>query len=175
MELRSLIAKFLPWLVQKKNNEPISMVLLQRAAHSFSIDALQAAADKAWSSPTAGDRGSKPFVTVAGFRALVWVKPHFLAIFSVPKPYFGRDRQQNLEWLPQEVQRQSWAGHCAWTAIDYVGPSRDLRIAYSVLAKLAAEMIDPNITGVYVPGERAFLPNDGSLYASLEMIGKSLE
>jgi hypothetical protein len=55
-------------------------------------------------------------------------------------------------------------------AVDYVKGGIDLELEYAVLAGLCAEMLDGNCVGVYVPRERSFIPNDGSLLPELHRI-----
>jgi hypothetical protein len=42
-----------------------------------------------------------------------------------------------------------------------------------ILAGLCAEMLDGNCVGIYVPRERSFIPNDGSLLPGLRRIAFS--
>jgi hypothetical protein len=72
--------------------------------------------------------------------------------------------------MPKASQPQAWAEHTAWTAVDYAKGGIDLELEYAVLAGLCAEMLDGNCVGVYVPRERAFIPNDGSVQPELHRI-----
>jgi hypothetical protein len=69
--------------------------------------------------------------------------------------------------MPKASQRQAWAEHTAWTAVDYVKSGIDVELEYAVLAKLCAEMLDTNCVGLYMPREGSFIPNDGSLLEEL--------
>lgn len=148
-------------------------MLLLRNPRSFSAQELRLAAEKAWGVPFGGDAGSKNFVIQAGFRLLIKVGPHLLVLFGVSKPYFGGDPRENLEWLPQESQRRAWAEHVAWTAIDYMRGEPETELAYGVLSKIAAAILDENRTGIYIPRERSLAPNDASLYRELQKMASS--
>jgi hypothetical protein len=100
--------------------------------------------------------------------------PHLLNFLSTPRPYVVH-AGENVEWLPQLSQRQAWVEHSAWCAVDYMNDNADLELAYCVLAKLVAEMVDENCTGVYIPRERALIPNGESLYRQLQEMASSCE
>jgi hypothetical protein len=72
--------------------------------------------------------------------------------------------------MPKASQRQAWAEHTTLTVVDYAKGGIDLELEYAVLAGLCAEMFDGNCVGVYVPRERMFIPNDGSLPPELNRI-----
>jgi len=92
-----------------------------------------------------------------------------LSFLNYKKPY-GDDPQRFGRSMPTASQRQAWAEHTAWTAVDYVKGGADPELEYGVLAKLCAEMLDDNCVGVYVPREESFIPNDGSLRRELQRI-----
>lgn len=174
MSLRNFLSKLVPLRSQKPNtNDPLSIVLLLRCPHSFGPDDVRVAAERAWGVRFVGDAGSGNFVKQTGFRLLIKAGPHLLVLFSVPKPYFGRDPRENLEWLPQGSQRKAWAEHTAWAAVDYMNRKLDAEVAYCVLSKLVAEMLDQNCTGIYIPRERSLIPNDESLYRELQKLASS--
>ncbi len=67
--------------------------------------------------------------------------PHTLSFMNYAKPY-GDDSPNFGRSLPKASQRQAWAEHTAWTAVDYVKGNADLELEYAVLAKLCYEMLD---------------------------------
>ena len=96
------------------------------------------------------------------------------------EPYFGRDPAEHAKSLPLITQQKAWADHRAWTAVDYIGDCEDISQKYGVLARLVAEMLDANCTGVYVPGESSLMPDDPSiyghsLYEALRKLGASYD
>ncbi|MGC1371452.1 MAG: hypothetical protein WA824_04870 [Candidatus Sulfotelmatobacter sp.] len=94
---------------------------------------------------------------------------HILSFLNYTKPY-GDPVDGFGAAMPMASQRQAWAEHSAWTAVDYAKGGIDLELEYAVLARLCAEMVDGNCTGVFMPRERMFIPNDGSLLPELYRI-----
>src|SRR5260370_1841472 len=101
-----------------------------------------------------------------GDTAVMKVVPFILTILSSSRPYFERDpKELGVDWLPQSGQRSAWSEHTAWTAINWVsGAEGDTELVYCVLAKLAAELLNPNFTGIYRPDNPTFQPNTTSTY-----------
>ncbi len=100
--------------------------------------------------------------------------PHTLSFLNHTKPYGERDFPQEFgRLLPKASQRQAWAEHTAWTAIDYVKGDVDLELEYAVLATLCSEMLDANCLGLYIPREQIVIPNDGSLLRELQHMALS--
>lgn len=114
------------------------------------------------------------FVTQSGPVTFLKAGPHLLNFFHYAKPYIDNPRE-NVDWLPQAIQRQAWAEHRACVGVDYLNRESDVELAYCVLAKLVLEMISENCTGVYIPRDNALAPNDGSLYMELKKMASSRE
>ena len=55
-------------------------------------------------------------------------------------------------------QRQALAEHNACTGVDYMNGT-DVGLGHSVIAKLVAEMVDANCTGVYILREKRVISN----------------
>jgi len=70
-------------------------------------------------------------------------------------------------------QQTAWRDHNAWTSLDYIKSGRDIELEYSTLARLAAKMVNENCSGLYIPRERSFIPNDNSLHEALEQMAKN--
>ena len=145
------------------------MVLLLREPHRFTREELCIAAEKAWSVSFAGSPGSNHFVMQAGHVTFVKTGPHVLNLFHVSGPYLD-DPEEISKGFPPGSSREAWAKHRAWAAVDYLKGGRKIDLEYAVIAKLVAEMLDSNCTGVYIPGENVFLPNDPSLRGELQNI-----
>jgi hypothetical protein len=154
--------------------DPLSVVLLLREPHVFSVEELRLAAERAWRTSFAGGEGSMHFVTQSGGVTLLKAGSHLLNLLHNSEPYFDNS-PEHVEWLPQESQRRAWIEHAAWAAVDYMNHDVDVDLAYCVLAKLVSEMLDENCTGVYMPRERSMVPNDESLYSELQRIASSRE
>jgi len=146
---------------------PVSMVLLLRESRFLSLEQLRSAGERAFGVPFSGDMSAPHCVFQKVLFTLMKAGPHTLSFLNYTKPYgdheFGRA-------MPMASQRQAWSVHRAWTAIDYAIGGIDLELEYAVLAGLCAEMLDGNCVGVYVPRERMFIPNDGSLLPELHRI-----
>jgi hypothetical protein len=153
-----------------ETDEPIiSIVLLLRKAHYFNKEELCAAAERAWGMSFEDSPRSRHFVLPMGHVILMKAGPHVLTFFTAPKSYF-EDPERDSKRFPGIRQQRAWAEHRAWAAVDYLKGGIDLELEYSVLAKIVAELLDPNCVGVYVPAENSFLPNDASLYGELQKI-----
>jgi hypothetical protein len=153
----------------KDSDLPVSMVLLLRESRFPTLDQLRLAAERAFGTSFAGGKESQHCVIQAVLFTLIKAGPHTLSFLNYTKPY-GDDSPDFGKKMPKASQRQAWAEHTAWTAVDYVKGSVDLELEYAVLAKLCAEMFDANCTGLYVPRERMFIPNDGSLQVELRRV-----
>jgi hypothetical protein len=148
---------------------PVSMVLLLREPRFLTLDQLRSAAERAFGTSFAGGKESQHCVIQAVLFTLMKAGPHTLSFLNYTKPY-GDDSPQFGKAMPNANQQQAWAEHAAWTAVDYVKGGVDLELEYAVLAKLCAEVSDANCTGLYVPRERMFIPNDGSLEVELQRV-----
>lgn len=97
--------------------------------------------------------------------------PHVMHVLHASRPYLGELTEPDLqEFLPQPERRDAWRAHRAWASVDYLAKSADTDTKYAVLAKLAAELVTDNCTGVWIPEMRAFLPNDRELYGHLQRL-----
>jgi len=138
---------------------PLSMILLLRKVHPFGDEELRMAAEKAWGISFAGKEESKHFVVQSGPITLIKVGPHVLNVFNSDVPYIEVPRD-NVGGLPEMSQWQALAEHNACTGVDYMNGDADVGLGHSVLAKLVAEMVDADCTGVYILREKRVIPND---------------
>jgi hypothetical protein len=143
----------------KHGNGPVSMVLLLREPTFSTLDQLRSAAGRAFGTSFTGDKESPHYVIQVVLFTVMKAGPHSLSFMNYRKPYDDDSRNFGKS-LPKASQRQAWAEHTAWTAVNYVKGGADLELEYAVLAKLCAEMLDGNCVGLYVPGKRTFVPND---------------
>ena len=176
MNFRAAFRGLIPLRWQRpRKDEPASLVLLLRQRYFFRADELCLAAQRAWRTPfTTEEKSSKHFVVQTGHVTLLKAGPHLLNFFHHPKPYFDNPKEY-LEWRPHLSQQQAWAQHSAYGAVDYLNHRVDVELAYCVLAKLVAEMLDGNCTGLYLARESSVIPNDESLYLQLQKIASSRE
>jgi hypothetical protein len=150
------------------------MVLLLRESRFPTLDQLRSAGERAFGTSFTGDKESQHYVVQVVLFTIMKAGPHTLSFLNYTKPYGEGDFPQEFgRLLPKASQRQAWAEHTAWTAVDYVKGGADPELEYGVLAKLCAEMLDDNCVGVYVPREQSFIPNDSSLRGELQRISAS--
>jgi hypothetical protein len=100
--------------------------------------------------------------------------PHLLCLFNFPGPY-NDNSKENVAWLPLAIQRQAWIGHSACIGVDYMNNGVDVELAYCVLSKLVAEMLDDNCTGIYLPRDNRLIPHYESAYLELQKFSSSRE
>ncbi|MGA2373785.1 MAG: hypothetical protein ABSG11_24285, partial [Candidatus Korobacteraceae bacterium] len=144
----------------------------QVSLHNQAVEALEqlrSAGERAFGVPFSGDMSAPHCVFQKVLFTLMKAGPHTLSFLNYTKPYGDRPNEFGRA-MPTASQRQAWAEHTAWTAVDYAEGGIDLELEYAVLAGLCAEMLDANCVGVYVPRERMFIPNDGSLLPELHRI-----
>jgi hypothetical protein len=171
LNLKKAFQSILEWGGSRGKDEvsPVSMVLLLREPKFFTLDQLRQAAERAYGTSFAGGKESRHCVVQAVMFTLMKAGPHMLSFLNNTKPYGEGDPDFGIS-LPQPSQQRAWGEHTAWTAVDYVKGGVDFELEHAVLAKLCAEMIDPNCVGLYVPGEHSLVPNDGSLSKELRKI-----
>jgi len=151
---------------------PVSMVLLLREPKFSRLDQLRSAGERAFGTPFSDEKESRHFVVQVVLFTIMKVGPHSLSFLNQTRPY-GDDASNFGKSLPQAIQRQAWAEHTAWTAVDYVKGGADRELEYAVLANLCTEMLDANCVGLYVPGKRTFIPNDTWLREYLQSVAAS--
>ena len=170
MNLKTFLSKLAPKRRRSEVEDPISVVLLQKQPHFFCASELRAAAEKAWRVSFADGETSKNYVVQKGFVTLLKADGHVLSLLHQKQPYFKLSDDELRRFLPDESRRDWWRAHKAWCAVDHMNAGKDLEFAYWVLTKLAAEMIDANCCGVYIPGKRIFVPNSTALYEDLQLV-----
>ena len=145
------------WSRLRNRPGPVSMVLLLRKPASLHSERLSVAVEHAWGVSQIAE-GSDSFVTQSGDKGLVYVKPHLISLLNSSRPYFDVDSNEHAKALSQASQRKAWSEHEAWISLDYLRGGRDIELEYSVLARLAAEMLDKNCCGLYIPRKTASYP-----------------
>jgi hypothetical protein len=155
--------------------EPLSIVLLLRRPHLFSSEELQLAAERAWHrSFVDKEKDSMHFVSQSGKVTFMKAGPHVLNFFHYPAPYVENPKQ-NVDWLPQEIQREAWLQHSGCFGVNYLNDGVSVQLGYCVLAQLVSEMLDENCSGIYIPREASLIPNDASLYLELHKLGSACD
>jgi len=160
--------------VDKDGDLPVSMVLLLRESRFPTLDQLRSAGERAFGTPFTDEKESRHFVVQLVLFTIMKAGHHTLSFLNYTKPYGEGDFPQEFgRSLPKASQRQAWAEHKAWTAVDYVKGGVDLELEYAVLATLCAEMVDANCLGLYIPREQSLIPNDGPLPGELQRMAMS--
>jgi hypothetical protein len=151
------------------------MVLLLRAPHLFSADELRRAAERAWHKSFASEsRESMHCVVQSGEVSMMKAGPHALNFLYYPQAYV-ENPGANVDWLPQVTQRDAWSQHSACFGVDYLNDDLRVQLGYCVLAQIVSEILDGNCTAVYIPQERALIPNNESLYLELHKFASACE
>jgi hypothetical protein len=154
---------------RKPGPHPVSTVLLLREQRFPTLEQLRQAAARAFRQSFSDDKNSRHCVYQQVLFTLARVGPHTLSFFFYTKPY-GEDNPQFRKTLPLPSQRQAWAEHTSWIAVDYAKGDVDIDSKYVVLAKLCAELYDANCVGLYLPKERAFVPGEAAARLQLDKI-----
>jgi|SRR5215469_4144804 len=170
--LKSLVGK----TPQSETTESRSIVIMQRKAHRFSGEELQAAGERGWGKKFDGKEDPMYFVS-ADHSILTIVKagPHIIRVTSVPNRY-ADDDEYALSQLPQPEQKKAWTEHhaCAFLELFNDLSSKSKTIpdaeAYAALAKLALQLGDPNCTAIFVPIKNIMMPNDGTAEEGLRLL-----
>lgn len=174
--LKRAFESILQWRESAKRQDdlPVSMVLLRREARFPTLDQLRSAGERAFGTCFGEDKQSRHFVVPVALFVMMKAGPHTISFLNHTKPYGESDFPQEFErLLTKETQRKAWREHTAWTAVDYVKGGTDLKLEYTVLATVCAELIDISCLGVYIPGKLVFIPNDGSLRGELQRLSMS--
>ncbi|HKQ86871.1 MAG TPA: hypothetical protein VJS43_08885, partial [Candidatus Acidoferrales bacterium] len=154
----------------RNDEEPIiSMVLLLRVPHYFTKEELQHAAERAWRIAFGNGDNGTPCVLQRGNRTVMRVGTHVLTFAFAAQPYLG-DPGETSKSFGQGALRTAWAAHRGWAAVDYFRGGKDKALEYAVLAKIVAEMLDENCTGIFLPAENQFTLNDRMLYGALQEV-----
>lgn len=148
------------------------MIMLLRKPHYFTANELKLAAERAWRISFADSKSPKHCVAQSGKATFIKAGPHVISFYYSPGPYIDNPKA-NVEWLPQESQRQAWSQHSFCVGVDYLNRDVDVELGYCVLSKLVAELLDGNCTGIYIPRENTLFPNDETTYLELQKIASS--
>ena len=123
LNLKKAFKSILRWgeSPDKNSDGPVSMVLLLRESRFRTLDQLRSAAEKAFGTSFAGGKESQHCVIEADIFTLMKAGPHMLSFLNSTKPYGEAEFPQKFgSSMPKASQRQAWAEHNAWTAVDYV-------------------------------------------------------
>ena len=148
-----------------KDHDFISIVILLPQARDLPEDVLRAAAERAWKCKFEGTEENPNFIMQKIRHSIVWAEGHFMTVANSANPYRDNtvkqaEKMRDLRW------RKAWLEQRAFTSIDYIQgvPSAiSLQDKYAVLAKLAAELLTDEYTGICLPGENEIIPAHADL------------
>jgi hypothetical protein len=141
---------------------PASMVFLLREERFPKLEQLQQAAERAYGIRFSLDRNSRHCVYTQVFFTLMKVGPHTLSFMFYAKPYGSDSDVLGKSWRLRD-QQKAWAEHTVFMAIDYAKGGIDFESRYALLARLSRELYDANCLGIYLPRERALVPDEKSV------------
>ncbi len=149
------------------SDDPVSLVLMLKEERSPNLENLCQAGARAFGTNFSVGKGSRHCVYQNVLFTLMNVGPHTLSFLFYTKPYGG---QELAGAMRRPDQQKAWTEHTAWIAVDYAKGEVDLGSKYVVLAMLCAELCDTNCLGLYIPGEKTFVPGEESVRRQLAKI-----
>jgi hypothetical protein len=145
---------------QADDDMPCSIVLLLRSPFAMSEELLKAAS-KAFGVPYDGSN-KMYFVGWNPLLKSVKAGPYLISVLELEEPYLG-DPAEVAQGFKNKRLIDAWIEHRAWVAFDLMNRDVPKKQAYTVLAKLAANLLDARCAGIYLPKENQFtIQSDGS-------------
>jgi hypothetical protein len=160
-----------------KSTEMRSLVIMQRKAHRFTEEELQAAGERGWGKKFDGTEDPMYFVSASNPLTIVKAGPHIIRVISVSSRY-ADDDEYALSQLPQPEQKKAWNEHHACIFLEFFNdlssnsttvPDKE---AYSSLANLALQLGDSNCVAIFIPTQNIMMPNDGTAEEGLRLLIK---
>jgi hypothetical protein len=148
-----------------KDPDFVSIGILLRQPRDLPEDVLRAVAERAWKCKFEGSEENPNFISQKIRHSVVWAEGHFMTVANSANPY-GDNPAKQAEKMRGLRWRNAWLQQRAFTSIDYVqtAPSPiSLQDKYAVLAKLAAELLTDEYTGICLPGENEIIPAHADL------------
>ena len=137
--------------------------MLLHESRVSSLERLRKAGEQAFGVPFSHDKQSQYFVVQSVIFTLIKVGIHTLSWMHFAKPYFEAEESKRFgAQMARASQREAWARHSAWEAIDSAESKAQPEVEYAVIARLCLQLLDSNCVGVYLPRDSVFVPNDGS-------------
>ena len=168
--LKRILRRIVPMRLRRVGKDGVSIFLLLRSPHLFGEYELRLAAERAWGVSFACGEGSTRAVFESEQGTVLQAGSHLLRVFNYSRPY-SENPSEDVSWLPMLSQQRAWAEHTACACVQYVNARTDVEMAHCVLAKLVAQLLNENCTGIYVPSENSLISADESLYEELQKMG----
>ena len=157
---------------KQHNTMPFSIVLLLRESLPFDEAHLNAAGELAWNHPFNKNDGSM-HCAIQATPAITLIKSDkYLFNLMQENTFYLGPVEEVAAQLPRPEQQQAWREHTAWAAFDLMNDDISKNEAYAALARWAAQLADSNCSGIYLPRENQFLPNDGTAKQGLQILIK---
>ena len=160
---------------QSQSTEMRSIVMMQRKAHRFTEEELEAAGEGGWRKKFDGKEDPMYFVSVNDPLTVVKAGPHIIQVTSVSNRYADDDAYA-LSQLPQPEQKKAWAEHHACVFLEFFNDlsSKSSKVpdkwAYASLANLALQLGDSNCAAIFVLIKKWMMPNDGTAEQVLRLL-----
>ena len=83
-------------------------------------------------------------------------------VLEAEQPYLGNPVEVAQGFQNKRLE-EAWIEHHTWVSFDLMNREIPKKQAYTVLAKLVAELLDTRCAGIYLPKENQFtIQSDGS-------------
>jgi uncharacterized protein YegJ (DUF2314 family) len=159
----------------ESDNKPkamISLVLLLREPRHLEAKILAQIVSSAWGQEFSGDdaeEDSAPFVVGESPMFAVQSPEGFFVVHNFPSQYFD-DTAKAADDLQELRIHHAVKNHQAWIAVDLIrphDPTATPETFYPQIAKLVAELAEPDALAIYQPETGKITPWDSSLEAKL--------
>ncbi len=154
---------------QPDDDMPCSIVMLLRSPFMMSEEILKTAASKAYGVPYDGSN-EMYFVGWNPHLKTVKAGAFLTSVLESEEPYLG-DPAEVAKGFGNKRLEAAWVEHRTWVAFDLMNRDVPKKQAYTVLAKLVAELLDARCAGIYLPKENQFtIQSDGSAQEHLRRL-----
>lgn len=136
---------------------PASMVLLLKEAHFPNLEQLRQAAELAYGVKFSLQKTDRCSVYTQVLFTIMKIGPHAVSFMFYTKSYNADSQALGKAWkLP--VQREAWAQHTAFLAVDYAKGNVDFEVRYALLARLCRNSTIATASGFTCLGSGASSP-----------------
>jgi hypothetical protein len=146
----------------------ISMVILVRQPRDLPEDVVRGAAERAWKCKFGGSEQNPNFIMQKIRHSVVRAEGHFMTAANSANPY--GDNPAKAEQIKDLQCRKALREQRAFISLDYIRSVLPIspQEKYAVLAKLAAELLADECTGICFSGERKIIPAHADLENQLQ-------
>lgn len=152
------------------SDQTYSIVVLEKHHHFLRKETLRAAAEQAFGHPFTS--GSGPYHVHQSTSTFLQADTETIHITQSSTPHAGHAHEVETRHADHHFHHNAWKEHRGYIAYDLWNKDHNRHDAYRVLAKLVTELLNDNSTGIYLPREDEFYPNDGSAEEHLKHLLK---